>query len=193
MTPFAIISVYVLLIVPKVDGQFGTLSGRSSIFSAFGLTDIEVYGEKGEDLADMMTEYQAETSVEDESFGLQRFGTERARLPPGIRVMDFVKDGVFEKEAFRRALRAALAKQRAENDGASSEYVVSTTPITSTTSGVTTTSTTTTGTRATTEPTRLTRVTRRTIRQTTRPIQFVKDPRARPGQSKPIARLAQGK
>ena len=65
-----------IVFVPKVEGQFGT---NRSIFSPYGLTDIEVYGDSSDEIRIMMNEFQQENA----GSGLQRFGTERARLPPG--------------------------------------------------------------------------------------------------------------
>ena len=204
---------YVLLNVSKVViGQFGAIpsAGGLSIFSPFGLTDADVFGETGNDeLADAIARYQTENAFqgedsllgfkgEDSLLGFQRFGPTRARLPPSIRVMDFVQNGQFDKEAFRRALKAALRKQEGEEAGASSEFLASTTPLTSTTSGFTTPGTTTTSTTVTTTPRKATRAIRRTKPAPPPIVKALKAPRARPSGNSPRppqagVRLAQGK
>ena len=64
-----------IVFTPKVEGQFGS---NRSLFSPYGLTDIEVYGNSTDEIRIMMDEFQNSG----ENSGLQRFGTERARLPP---------------------------------------------------------------------------------------------------------------
>jgi hypothetical protein len=82
--------------------------------------------------------------VNEGSSPIGRIGIERARLPPGIKVLDYVTNGVLDKVAFISALKAALQAQKFKNlnNPQTTKIPTKTTTTTTTTTTPTTTTTT---------------------------------------------------
>lgn len=111
-------------------------------FNDYGLDVSDVFDDDAE-LLEIVDELSASDDGAD-LIGGRSLGSDNGRLkklPPGIKVSDYFVNGVFQKEAFRQALRAAIA---AQNEAKTTTTSTTTTTTTTTTEEPTTTTTTTT-------------------------------------------------
>ena len=92
----------------SVDDYYNLSDDGTSFDPAdYGLTTEELFDTE---TVDLINEFGAE-EVDLSALGRSLGGGSRPKLPAGIKVADFIINGVFDKEGFRNALRQALVAQ----------------------------------------------------------------------------------